>query len=98
METERVLTERFRKAIKKSLNPCPLIGQKWFRFYSTGKPADFEFIGTNKLAKASKKPAQRLAETIVRNLDLGEIPAQIRITSEFVILVNIEKPSAVQDA
>ena len=98
METEQVLRQQFTAAIRKSFNPCPLIGEKWFNFHANGKPADLEFTGAGKLAKATCKRPEQVARTIVKNLALGKVAAEVEVTSDSIILVRLKESSAVQEA
>jgi len=92
MATQDQIKDRFTRAIKKSFRPCPLIGPKWFRFYASGEPADFQFIGCQKLAKAMGKDPRFVAQTIIRNLYLRDIDAAIEMTADARISLRFKKP------
>ena len=80
-ELEQSIKDRFIDAIRKTFpHPTPLIGERWFVFSPNGKPADFQFIGVSKLAKATAMPAKRIAQMLIKNLDLGTIPAMVEMT------------------
>jgi arginyl-tRNA synthetase len=96
-KTQDVLKGRFMKAIKKSFRPCPLIGEKWFHFHPEGKPADLQFLGCQKLAKAMGRNATYVAQTIIKNLYLRDIEASIEITSDARINLRLQKPAGGKD-
>ncbi len=91
MDMKEVLTERFTEAIKKSLPKTPLIGPKWFKLHANGKPADFQFAGCTKLAKATTLRPHRVVEKILRNLDLKDIASKVEPTPDFKINVTLIK-------
>ena len=87
-EFEDIAKEHFVKAIKNALpKPTPLIGGKWFRFHPDGEPADLEFTGIRKLAKASGVVIDRIAKQIVGNLSAETLNSQIELTEDYTILV-----------
>jgi len=90
------LKDRFIRAIRRSFSPCPLIGEKWFRFYPNGKPADLQFVGCAKLSKAMGKNRKVIAQTIVKNLHLRDLEASVEITPDDRINVRLKKSSAVK--
>ena len=89
MEPSELLKERFIEAIRKSFRRTPLIGPKWFRFHPDGEPADFEFLGARKLAKALKRGPMAVAETIVGRLDLAGLDAEVRILPDTTVCVDL---------
>ncbi len=91
MNMQDELKERFVQAIRKSFQPCPLIGEKWFCFHPDGEPADLQFVGCDKLAKAMGMNRKTIAQTIVKNLYLRELKASIEITSDDRINIRLEK-------
>lgn len=92
MDIKDLLTERFTQAIKTSLPQTPLIGPKWFKLYPNGKPADFQFTGCTKLAKATTLRPHRVVEKILRNLDLKDVASKVEATGDFKINVTLKKP------
>ena len=93
MDMKQVLTERFTAAIRKALPKTPLIGPKWFRFYPNGKPADFQFTGCGKLAKATKKDPRRVAQAILKHVRLTDLNAVATLTEDEKINVVLrDKP------
>jgi arginyl-tRNA synthetase len=82
MDVQKVLVDRFTAAIRKALPKTPLIGPKWFRFYPKGKPADFQFTGCGKLAKAAKKQPQNVATAILKHVRLGDLNADATLTDD----------------
>ena len=94
MDVRDEITNRFTEAIRLSVRPCPLIGTKWFRFHPKGRPADFQFIGAGKLAKAAGMAAARLADEIVSHLDLGQLDATVEISSDATISLRLRQPIA----
>lgn len=88
-EFEDIAKEQFVKAIQNALpKPTPLIGVKWFRFHPDGKPADLEFTGIRKLAKATSIPIDRVAKQVVRRLSAQALDSQIELTDDHMILVH----------
>ena len=94
MELHELLKERFVRAIHKSFRPCPLIGDKWFVSPSGGQPGSFQFLGCNKLAKAMGQNARFIAQTIVKNLYITDIKADIEITQDARINLRVQQPPA----
>lgn len=91
-DIEKLLTERFTSAIRKSFAPCPLIGPKWFRLNSGGRPADFQFVGLRKLAKAIGRGPKAIGLAVMRNLDLhGLGVADVKLTGDDVVNVFLQK-------
>ena len=85
---EDIAKEQLVKAIRKALpKPTPLIGEKWFRFHPNGQPADLEFTGIGKLAKATGLPIDRIAKKVIRNLSAQTLESEIELTEDFRILV-----------
>jgi len=100
-EIEQVLTDRFTRAIKRALKPCPLIGPKWFHYHPEGKPADFVFTGVGKLAKATGQRRRRVADLIMRNLNLqgaGFHVKDVKVSRSGRISVFINKPGGEDSA
>lgn len=85
MNVEELLTDRFIKAVKKSFQPCPLIGPKWFSYNDKISPPCFQFTGVKSLAKATSSQQRAIAERVLRNLDTSGIDADVEITPEFKI-------------
>ena len=94
MDIEKTPKKRFTTAIERTFSErCPLIGDKWFLFYPSGKPADFKFIGVPKLAKATSISPVSVAKFILKNLDLKGIDADVQVTEKHIILVNLKGKS-----
>jgi len=85
-----VLVKRFTKAIKRSLPKCPLIGPKWFKLYPNGKPADFQFTGCRKLAKAACKKPEYMLKMMLKNLSVKDIAEKVTPTRDFRINVTLK--------
>lgn len=73
MDLEEQLREEFRRAINELVKPPVLVGEKWLRSCPSGKPADFQFMGTGKMAKATGKAPGRIARGLLKILKLKEI-------------------------
>jgi hypothetical protein len=80
------LTAAFRKGIDKSFDPCPLIGEKWFRHYPSGKPAHFT-VDCRKLAKAMGMKPHGVCKIILRHTDLRPFGATVRVSEKGVVHV-----------
>ena len=89
MDIKEVLTQRFTKAIKKSLPKTPLIGPKWFKLYPSGRPADFQFTGCRKLAKAACKSPKHIMHLILKNVSLKDISSKVSYTKDYRINVTL---------
>ena len=89
MDIKEVLTERFIKAIKKSLPQTPLIGPKWFKLYPKGRPADFQFTGCVKVAKAACKSPTFILQAIMKNLSIDDVAAKVTTGQDFTINVTL---------
>jgi len=94
MDIKDVLAERFTEAIKKALpRSTPLIGPKWFNLHPDGKPADFQFTGCGKLAKATAMRPDKIVDRILKNLSLDDIASAVERTEDHRINVTLrEKP------
>jgi len=82
MNLEELLTHRFRKAIKKSFKPCPLIGDKWFSLSPTQQPPYFEFTGVSSLSKATGYKPVEVAKLIVQNMNMRNLDAEVMVQPE----------------
>ena len=82
MDIEDKLTRRFVQAIRRSYEPCPLIGPKWFRYNPSGKPAHFQFLGAAKLAKAASGVPRGALARIMKNLNLRDLGARAEIAGQ----------------
>lgn len=80
------LTAAFRKGIDKSFDPCPLIGDKWFRHYPSGQPAHFTF-DARKLAKAMGMKPHGVGNIVLSHTDLSAFGATARVSDKGVIHV-----------
>ncbi len=97
MNIQDQLKQRFVDAIKKALSkPTPLIGGKWFKFNENGKPADFQFTGCTKLAKATVFSPQKIINMLSKHLDLSDISASVTITEDFNINVMLKPGNGAQ--
>ena len=82
------LKERFVKGIRKSFQPCPLIGPKWLQAYPYGRPADFRFFGIRKLAKATGRPTQKVVQMLMRNVSFAGLDVDVEIKGGLLIDIN----------
>jgi hypothetical protein len=81
LDTKTLLTARFIAAIRKAYTPTPLIGEGWFRFYPSGKPAHFQML-LGRISKALGEPPAKVGQTIIGALDLKGVAADVRLTSK----------------
>jgi hypothetical protein len=98
MNTEQVLRQRFHDAIRKSFEPCPLVGPKWFNYDTQGELPSFQFTGMSKLAKAVGMRIDFVAQKVFDNLNLRGLPMEPRITQSFDIWVTPKQTPGVPGA
>ena len=96
-DLRKTLLDRFVKGIRKSFDPCPLIGPKWLQEFPNGKPADFRFLGIVKLAKAMGYPPARVASILMRNVSLSGVDVDVSLTDDFLIDINRKGKSPTAD-
>jgi len=89
MDIEEMLRARLIEAIRRSFKRCPLIGEKWFRYYRKVDPPYFQFTGARKLGKATALEPKRVARRIVRNLDLAGVDCTVRVASDGKINIHL---------
>lgn len=92
MITEKDLWERIDRAIRELIKPPVLTSQRWLRHYPNGKPADFQFMGTLKLAKATGKDVHRIAGMLLRRLDPEGVGLTAEVAADGVINFRKKKP------
>lgn len=90
-DIQAVLTARFIAAIRDNFQPCPLLGEKWFKYNASGKPVDFEFLGIARLAKAVGEKPEKVAHMLVSKLDLKGLRADVTIRADYTIAVTIKR-------
>ena len=89
---DKLAKDHFVWAIKKVFpNPTPLIGDKWFHFRDKGQPADLEFTGIPKLAKATGIPVKRVGQLILKTLSEKVLDAELEMTDEHHVIVRRNK-------
>lgn len=90
MDIKDVLTKRFTKAIKNALpRNTPLIGPKWFNLHPSGTPADFQFTGCAKLAKATAMRPDKILDRILAKLSVDDIASAVERTADHKINVTL---------
>ncbi len=87
MKKKAIVKDRFIKSLKNILDPCPLIGDKWFCSPDGGDPADFQFRGIRKLSKATGRKPGKLARELVDEIDLSDVGGEMEITEDMIINV-----------
>jgi len=80
-----VLKDRFIKGIRKSFQPCPLIGPKWLQQFPYGRPADFRFFGVRKLAKATGHPINHVLRVLTQNVSFEGLDVEVEIRGGMLI-------------
>lgn len=87
------LSQRLTKAVRKSFEPCPLIGEKWLKEYPNGRPADLRYFGIPKLSKATGKTPERTMQAVLKNISFKGLPVAVSTTDDFLIdFVRTDKP------
>ena len=92
MDLLNELKARFTKAIQEHVKPPVLIGPNWLMACPGGKPADFQFHGAPKIAKATKRDIARVASMLLKRLDLSGLNVTTRIEENGVISIFVKKP------
>ncbi len=85
MTTEKELWEKIDQAIHDMIKPPVLTSPRWLRHYPDGKPADFQFFGTLKVAKATGKDVHRIAGMLLKRLDLAKLGLSSEVQPDGVI-------------
>jgi hypothetical protein len=80
-----VLKDRFIKGIRKSFQPCPLIGPKWLQAFPYGRPADFRFFGVRKLSKATGHPINHILRVLTQNVSFEGLEVEVEIRGGMLI-------------
>ncbi len=91
MDRKAIIKSRFTRAIESLVKPRPLIGDKWFCWPTGGDPADFQFRGVRKLAKAAGRRPGKLAKELVKELDLYDLGGKVEVTDDLVINVRFAR-------
>jgi hypothetical protein len=90
------LTAAFKKGIDKSFDPCPLVGDKWFRHYPSGKPAHFT-VDCRKLAKAMGMKPLTVGKIILSHTRLAPFGATARVSDNGVVHVMLPADESESD-
>jgi arginyl-tRNA synthetase len=98
MSLEDQLREKFAQAIKEMIKPPVLVGPKWLRHYRKGKPADFQYIGVSKVAKATGKDIDRVASMLLKRVDLGSMGLKVELAADGTINIWKQKPAKKADS
>ena len=83
------LKQRFEKAIAANIRPPILVGPNWVRACPDGQPADFEFIGAPRIAKATQRDPVRVAKWLLDKMDLAGLPVTVRVTPDGMIHLRV---------
>ena len=78
---EDKLRKRFEDAVNKTVKPAPLISPRWLKHFPNGRPADFRFIGAPRIAKATGRRTDRVAEALLKNLPLDDLALDVHVRS-----------------
>jgi len=98
MDTEKVLTQRFKDAIGKSFNRPPLVGERWFKWHGAVKPPYFQFTGARPLAKATCTTTADIVRRILRHLDLAGLDGEARARPNGDIIVKLGGPPKAKES
>jgi arginyl-tRNA synthetase len=94
MNLEEELSKRFAKAINDAIKPPILIGAKWLQACPSGQPADFQFTGVPKIAKATGRPKERIAPMLLKRMDLSDLRLRAEVTPTGLINIFSTKRKA----
>ncbi len=89
MDVENELRKRFAAAINKFVQPRILFGPKWVRPLS-GEPGRYQFVGAQKVAKATGIPVAKVAQKILDLLKLEGLGLEARLTPSGTITLSPE--------
>jgi len=92
MDVENELRKRFATAINKFVQPRILFGPKWVRAVP-GEEGRYQFIGTDKVAKATGIPQAKIAKKILAHLKLGGLDLTARGTPSGTITLTPAAPA-----
>ena len=98
MSTEKDLWERIEKAIGEMIKPPVLTSPTWLRHFPEGRPADFQFMGTLKIAKATGKDVHRIAAKLLKQLDLESLGREAEVAADGVINIRKRRPGPKADS
>ena len=91
MNAAEELKRRFTRVIEENVRPPVLIGPKWFRYNPSGNPAEFQFLGSAKIAKATGKGARRVAKLLLERIELDDLGMTAQIAPDGVINISSAK-------
>lgn len=93
MNVQTELTKRFKEIAKQLIKPPVLFGPKWLQ---TGPAAgQYQFMGAPRIAKATGRSVERVANSILRELTVGDLGLTAKITPSGVITLS---PAQAKDA
>lgn len=82
MIAQKDLWEAIDRTIQEMIKPPVLTSSRWLRHFPKGKPADFQFTGTVKMAKATGKNVHRVAGKLLKQLPLESLGLTGEVTAE----------------
>jgi len=90
MNTFAKLEKMFTQAVNDAIRPPVLIGPKWLREMSGGR---FQYTGMPKIAKATGRSVERIAQRILKGVDFGSLHLTATISKDGVVTICPAKPA-----
>ena len=87
MNVENELRKRFAKVIRETFKPPILVGEKWLRKSTSGQQGQYQFVGTDKVAKATGIYKHRVAKKLIERIRVRDLGLALRITPSQMITV-----------
>lgn len=97
MSLEEQLHKRFEHAVREGIKPNVLYGPKWLQPDANGRPGEFVFLGTSKIAKASGRDLDRVILFVRQHLDLSDLPVAYTVDADGVFRIKPGTPAKPQD-
>ena len=85
MNLQDELTRRLSEAIRQQVKPPVLIGANWMKACPGGKPCDFQYLGAQKVAKATGKPFELVAKNLLKQVKPEELDLKVELTEDELI-------------
>jgi arginyl-tRNA synthetase len=85
MNLQDELTRRLTEAIRQQVKPPVLIGANWMKACPGGDPCDFQYLGAQKIAKATGRPIELVAGNLLKQVKPEELGLKAELTEDGLI-------------